>query len=57
MKTLLIALLLLFLSGLGLSLARALGYIDWSWWLVTLPFWPAGLILLLIGLGLFFWSS
>lgn len=25
------------------------GYIDWSWWLVTLPFW-GGFILIIIAL-------
>ena len=31
-------LLLLLLSGITLVILKAAGYIDWSWWVVLIPF-------------------
>lgn len=31
------------------------GYIDWSWWWVTLPFWGGLVLLFLIGIVAVFW--
>ena len=38
------------LSALGLMFVglKLTGYIDWSWWLVTLPFWGGFVIAFLI---------
>jgi len=31
------------------------GYIDWSWWLVTLPFWGGAVLwLLIVGAAFYF---
>lgn len=30
--------------GFVLVLLRALGVIGWSWWLVTIPLWPAAAV-------------
>lgn len=35
------------LLGVSFVTLKLMGYIDWSWWWVTLPFW-GGLALLLI---------
>lgn len=37
----------LFLLGILFVALKLTGYIDWSWWWVTLPFW--GSIVLVIG--------
>lgn len=29
------------------------GYIDWSWWYVTMPFWGVFALLLVIGVPIF----
>ena len=40
------------LLGVAFVVLKLTGYIDWSWWLVTLPFWGGiafiGLIFLII---------
>jgi hypothetical protein len=35
------------LLGVAFVVLKLTGYIDWSWWLVTLPFW-GGFVLLVI---------
>ena len=31
------------------------GYIDWSWWLVTMPFWGGAILwLLIVGAAFYF---
>lgn len=39
------------LLGVSFVTLKLTGYIDWSWWLVTLPFW-GGIALLVFVLGL-----
>lgn len=29
---------------------KLMGYIDWSWWIVTLPFWGGISLILIIGI-------
>lgn len=41
---------LLFLLGIALVCFKLLGWIDWSWWWVTLPFWLSAAIVLIVGL-------
>lgn len=41
------------LLGVAFVVLKLCGVINWSWWLVTLPFW-AGLALLLVILIVFF---
>lgn len=46
------------LLGVAFVVLKLTGYIDWSWWWVTLPFW-GGLafvlgVMAVIGLGIFF---
>ena len=38
----------LFLVFLTLKLTHV---IDWSWWLITIPLWPAACGLVVVGLG------
>jgi hypothetical protein len=40
------------LLGVAFVVLKLTGYINWSWWLVTLPFW-GGFALLLIGFIVF----
>lgn len=40
------------LLGVAFVVLKLMGYIYWSWWLVTLPFW-VGFALELIGLVIF----
>ena len=35
------------LLGVVFVILKLLGFINWSWWLVTLPFW-GGLVLILL---------
>lgn len=39
------------LLGVAFVVLKLTGFIDWSWWLVTLPFW-GGFALILIILGI-----
>ena len=39
------------LLGIVFVVLKLTGYIDWSWWYVTLPFW-GGLVLVLLILGI-----
>lgn len=44
------------LLGIVFITLKLTGYISWSWWWVTLPFWgwiPATLVFLIIGLPLY----
>ena len=36
--------------GIYFVILKLTGEIEWSWWLVTLPFW--GVVVLAVGLGL-----
>ena len=36
------------LLGIVLVTLKLLGYIDWSWWAVTSPFWAPAVLLLVI---------
>ena len=37
------------LLGVAFIVLKLMGYIDWSWWLVTAPFWcPIVLVLIFI---------
>jgi hypothetical protein len=38
------------LLGIAFVVLKLVGVIDWSWWLVTLPFW--GGFVLILGIGL-----
>ena len=38
------------LIGILLVLLKLTGYISWSWWIVTLPFWIGGLFILFVGM-------
>ncbi len=38
------------LIGIILVLLKLTGYISWSWWIVTLPFWIGGLFILFVGM-------
>ncbi len=38
------------LIGILLVLLKLTGYISWSWWIVTLPFWIGGLFILFVGI-------
>jgi len=40
------------LLGVVFVILKLTGFINWSWWLVTLPFW-GGLALIIFGLGIF----
>lgn len=42
----------LFLLGLLFVGLKLTGYIDWSWWYVTMPFW-GGVVLVAIGFLVF----
>jgi hypothetical protein len=39
------------LLGIVFIVLKLTGYIDWSWWWVTLPFW-GGIVLVLLVLGI-----
>ena len=43
---------ILLLSGITLVILKAAGYIDWSWWIVLIPFYifliPLAIVLLLL---------
>lgn len=41
------------LLGVAFVVLKLTGFIDWSWWLVTAPFW-SGAALLLIGFSIYF---
>ena len=41
---------LISLIGIILVLLKLTGYISWSWWIVTLPFWIGGLFILFVGI-------
>jgi hypothetical protein len=36
------------LLGVAFVILKLTGYIDWSWWLVTLPFWGGFAVLMII---------
>ena len=36
------------LLGVAFVILKITGVIDWSWWIVTLPFWSPILILLIL---------
>ena len=38
------------LLGVAFVMLKLTGYINWSWWWVTLPFW-GGIVLLLLMIG------
>lgn len=38
------------LLGIAFVVLKLVGVIDWSWWLVTLPFWGGLVLVLAIGL-------
>lgn len=38
------------LLGVAFVVLKLVGVIDWSWWLVTLPFWGGLALILVIGL-------
>jgi hypothetical protein len=38
------------LLGVAFVVLKLTGFIDWSWWYVTLPFW-GGLVLLIAGIS------
>ena len=38
------------LIGIILVLLKLTGYVSWSWWIVTLPFWIGGLFILFVGI-------
>ena len=40
------------LLGVAFVVLKLTGYINWSWWLVTLPFW-GGFVLLFVGFIIF----
>ena len=43
------------LLGVAFVVLKLTGFIDWSWWWVTLPFWGGiALVFALIGIRLFF---
>lgn len=37
------------LLGVAFVVLKLVGVIDWSWWLVTLPFWGGFVLVLAIG--------
>ena len=39
------------LLGVAFVVLKLTGYIDWSWWWVTLPFWGGIALLLVLLLG------
>jgi len=41
---------LLGLLGVLFVALKLMGYIAWSWWLVTLPFWGGAVLILLIAI-------
>ena len=41
------------LLGIAFIILKLCNVINWSWWLVTLPFW-GGIVLTLVILGIFF---
>jgi len=38
------------LLGVAFVILKLLGYINWSWWLVLLPFWGPAVIVLILSL-------
>jgi hypothetical protein len=48
------------LLGVAFVVLKLTGFIDWSWWWVTLPFW-GGIVLLFVFIGLAlsfnFWAN
>ena len=42
--------LILGLLGIAFVVLKITGFIDWSWWWVTLPFWGGFAIALIIGI-------
>lgn len=45
--------------GVVFIMLKLTGHIDWSWWLVTIPFWalPAFMVFLYILYGFFLWIA
>jgi len=41
------------LLGIAFVILKLMGFIDWSWWWVTIPFW-GGLVAVIIVLGVYF---
>jgi hypothetical protein len=39
------------LLGVAFVVLKLIGVINWSWWLVTMPFW-GGFILAILGIGI-----
>lgn len=44
------------LLGVAFVVLKLTGFINWSWWLVTLPFWGAPVLFLLILTGIFIYK-
>jgi len=42
------------LLGIVFVTLKLTGFIDWSWWLVTLPFWGGAALIIAIALIVFF---
>ena len=43
------------LLGVAFVVLKLLGVIDWSWWLVTLPFWGGAVLFILFLIGFLIW--
>ena len=43
------------LLGVVFVVLKLLGVIDWSWWLVTLPFWGGMVLFILFLIGFLIW--
>lgn len=44
------------LLGIIFVTLKLIGYIQWSWWLVTIPFWLPTLLLILFIAGLYIYQ-
>jgi len=44
------------LLGVAFVILKLMGYIDWSWWWVTLPFWVGLAIFLVIFIVVFLFA-
>ena len=45
---------LLVFTGLLFIVLKVAGYVDWSWWVVTMPFWGGYLMSVLIAVLLLY---
>lgn len=39
------------LLGVAFVVLKLMGYIDWSWWLVTLPFWGGAALVFVLAIA------